>query len=646
MLPEGARVGRYSIESLLGAGGMGEVYCAYDNVLRRRIALKVLHHELQDAAARLLREARAAAALSHPGAVSIFDVGESDGLSFIAMELVPGAPLRTYIGDASVSLTRRLRWLADVAEVLAVAHEKGFVHRDIKPENVMVGSDDTVKILDFGIAKQTGSEAIPPPTEAPGGPSSYRTAEGRVTGTPRYMAPEQLRGEALDGRTDQYAWGAMAYELLAGVHPRASMDTSRSPEMLNHRVPEIPFEVAAAVSRALAPTPELRFPTMGEIASIFAAQSEAMGALAWSSGKDHPVRTAASTPKGTADTVPEAERHVETATATAGTRRLVRVRDPRGTTASKVLVPAAGIVAMGLGGVSMYVGKGHRLPTLGGFLLFALGLLFTYFRPLFERRRGPRVAELVLGDHKVRIAHAGVASQSIEAVTGASIAPAGERTNVSLARSKGELAVSIDVPDASDAQAILSTFGVTESPFGTLRWSLGRGPFEWVSIALGLCWRIALPSAFLLPVGLSRRESALVAGLGIATSLLAMGARLFFPRSGPYVDLSASGVEIVGRVARGSDGRRLDSPTVLRGTDIARAFVDERGLQLKLHDTTAITVGMHWLQGVSRADLECVAAHVEAMAAVARTRTMESMLTVDELEDRHRVDDADTRRTG
>src|SRR5262249_4765323 len=151
---------RYTVEALIGEGGMGHVYRARDTRLERRVALKVINDRAssRDAAARLVREARAAAALDHPNAVAIFDVGELDGPPYIVMELVEGRTLRGLIGDSGTRMSARIAHLADVGRALAAAHRRGLVHRDIKPENVMIRDDGMVKVLDFGIARRAGGD--------------------------------------------------------------------------------------------------------------------------------------------------------------------------------------------------------------------------------------------------------------------------------------------------------------------------------------------------------------------------------------------------------------------------------------------------------------------------------------------------------
>ena len=226
-LKPGDSFDRYTIERLLGQGGMGRVYSARDDKLRRPVALKLLRltsgdskHTSEEGSALLLREARAAAALDHANAISIYDVGEVDGVPFIAMELVDGTPLRARIGDDSIPVDTRVRWLAEVARALAAAHARGLVHRDIKPENVMVRRDGTIKVLDFGIARpQAWSPDKKLSEGAPAFAADEWKTESTLAGTPRYMAPEQLRRDQLDGRTDQFAWGVLAYELLTGKTP-------------------------------------------------------------------------------------------------------------------------------------------------------------------------------------------------------------------------------------------------------------------------------------------------------------------------------------------------------------------------------------------------------------------------------------------
>jgi serine/threonine protein kinase len=274
--------GRYKIDGPLGRGGMGDIFRAYDPVLRRWVALKVLRREvvtgdaesLRRARAQLLREARAAAVLNHPNAVAIFDVGEVGETPFLAMELLEGRSMREYIGDPRVDLRTKLAWLADVARALAAAHERGLVHRDVKPENVMVCTDGTIKVLDFGIAKITRPRG-PVSVE---GPPSIVTMVGNTLGTPRYMAPEIILGQEIDGRADQFAWGIVAYELLVGKHAWAAQDAPTQYGILNEAPPlppivsaGLPPDVAGIVTRALEKRSQDRFPSMQEVVAALDA---------------------------------------------------------------------------------------------------------------------------------------------------------------------------------------------------------------------------------------------------------------------------------------------------------------------------------------------------------------------------------------
>jgi serine/threonine protein kinase len=291
VLRPGETFGRYELAELLGRGAMGAVYSAYDTLLHRSVALKVLTYApgLGDASSspsssrspsevpRILREARAAARITHPNAVSIYDVGEVDGVSFFAMELVVGRTLRSLVGDASISVAGRIRWLLDTARALGAAHRLGLVHRDVKPENVMVRDDGFVKVLDFGIAKSISErpQVVAPPVDLgaelaiSSGASEALTNDGVVLGTPMYMAPEQIRGEALDGRADQFAWGVLAYELLSGRPPWEGSGAKVLVEILSgeaasltDRFAEIPRPVDEVVRKALAKAPADRFATM------------------------------------------------------------------------------------------------------------------------------------------------------------------------------------------------------------------------------------------------------------------------------------------------------------------------------------------------------------------------------------------------
>jgi serine/threonine protein kinase len=274
-LPGGQQLGAFRIVAKLGEGGMGVVYLAEDERLRRRVALKVLARtEDDELRRRFLREARAAAAVTHPNIAAIHEVGEAEGVSFIAMELVRGRTLRAVLIEKidrrePFLLPEILRIGGEVARGLTAAHRAGIVHRDLKPENVMISNDDRVILLDFGIAKRFGVED---PSAVPRGgdlaaPADLATAAGSILGTPGYMSPEQFSGSRVDSRTDVFALGVMLYELLTGERPfggtslfavlLATQRTIVAPP--SQQRPDTPPELDRIVLRCLEKSPEARY---------------------------------------------------------------------------------------------------------------------------------------------------------------------------------------------------------------------------------------------------------------------------------------------------------------------------------------------------------------------------------------------------
>lgn len=220
----GRRIGAYRVEHVLGQGGMGVAYLARDERLGRQVTIKAVAPDLHDDPTRrirLEREARAAAMLSHPGVAAVYALEHLDGQSFIVSEYVPGRTLRELSQDGPVPVDRALNILRQLARGLEAAHERGIVHRDLKPENVIVRDDGVVKVLDFGLA------VVRVDGEQPTVPFPRLTATGLVVGTPAYMAPEQLAGHAVDARSDLYAFGVVAYELVTGRHPFSQATGSR-----------------------------------------------------------------------------------------------------------------------------------------------------------------------------------------------------------------------------------------------------------------------------------------------------------------------------------------------------------------------------------------------------------------------------------
>jgi eukaryotic-like serine/threonine-protein kinase len=215
----GQRLGSYQILSLLGAGGMGEVYLAYDPRLDRRVAIKLLPaHLAADAAARerLRREALAAAALDHPFICKIFEVGEDNGRLYFVMEYVLGETLFARIRAGRLPLSEGLRIAGEIAEAVEEAHAKRFVHRDLKPANIMLMPQGHAKVMDFGLAKRASPGECDVTLTSDG---EQLTARGIVVGTPDYMSPEQVTGAPIDHRSDQFSFGLILCEMLTGQHP-------------------------------------------------------------------------------------------------------------------------------------------------------------------------------------------------------------------------------------------------------------------------------------------------------------------------------------------------------------------------------------------------------------------------------------------
>jgi serine/threonine-protein kinase len=274
-LTPGQRIGHYKILSLLGAGGMGEVYLAQDSKLGREIALKLLPAQFTTDGNRLRRfeqEARVASALNHPNICMIHEVGETeDDRHYIAMEYVDGVTLRQHMMSAQMGLREVLDVAVQIASGLAAAHKVGIVHRDIKPENIMLRRDGYVKVLDFGLAKLTEQEATD--AAAPAG-ARLKTDTGVVMGTSSYMSPEQARGLAVDARTDIWSLGVTIYEMVTGDAPFKGETASdvivsildREPQPLEHCRPAVPAELQEIVSKTLSKGREERYQTIEELA--------------------------------------------------------------------------------------------------------------------------------------------------------------------------------------------------------------------------------------------------------------------------------------------------------------------------------------------------------------------------------------------
>jgi len=262
---------RYQVIKRLGAGAFGTVYKAKDKILGRMVAIKTIRLEglaasggagLEELMDRFKREAMVSAQLKHPNIVTIYDIGDSDGVSYIAMEFIDGVGLdRVIAGAGRLPVDRAAALAAQVADALDFAHKHNVVHRDIKPANIMVESGDRVKVTDFGIAKVTDS-------------AEHLTATGSLLGTPSYMSPEQARGSAIDGRSDLFAVGAIVYEMVAGKKAfRGDSITglifkiiTEEPPPLKEQDPDIPEELVRIVARALTKDPAGRYQAGRELA--------------------------------------------------------------------------------------------------------------------------------------------------------------------------------------------------------------------------------------------------------------------------------------------------------------------------------------------------------------------------------------------
>src|SRR5438045_3374828 len=271
----GKLIGHYRIESLVGVGGMGEVYLARDERLGRKAALKLLPDSLTTDETQLSRfknEARSASALNHPNILTVYEIGAEGNRQFIATEFIEGVTLRASLASGRMNPHAALEVAVQVASALAAAHEAGVVHRDIKPENIMLRPDGYVKVLDFGIAKLTElwleSDLGDPATMA-----RLQTRPGLVLGTGHYMSPEQARGQTADARSDLWSLGVVIYEMIRGIPPFSGETPSdciasiltTEPAPLSGVLPEVPLKLESILQKALRKNRDERYPTIKEM---------------------------------------------------------------------------------------------------------------------------------------------------------------------------------------------------------------------------------------------------------------------------------------------------------------------------------------------------------------------------------------------
>jgi serine/threonine protein kinase len=278
-LPGGTKLGHYKILSQLGVGGMGEVYLAEDTKLNRKVAIKLLpvgSLESENANRRLLREAQSAANLDHPNICGILEVSEENGRNFICMQYVEGETLEARMKRSRLDnrhpleLSESLAIAIQVADALAEAHGRGTIHRDIKPANIMVTTRGAVKVMDFGLAKQIKQTDL---VQSEAETEALLSTPGAIIGTLPYMSPEQVRGEALDGRSDIFSFGVVLYEMISGQQPFASKSSAATasailtlePAPLARFSNETPAELERIVSKALQKNPDERYQTARDL---------------------------------------------------------------------------------------------------------------------------------------------------------------------------------------------------------------------------------------------------------------------------------------------------------------------------------------------------------------------------------------------
>ena len=390
----GKRLGRYQVQSRIGAGGMGEVYLALDTQLEREVALKLLSAEVAADAQRLhrfLQEARAASKLKGEHTAHIYDVGEADGAYFIAMEYVEGRPLDQVIAGRALDVREVVRLGTQIAEALEEAHARGITHRDIKPANIIVTPRGSVKVLDFGLAKLDGARTSPDGEAA----TEVKTSPGIVMGTVAYMSPEQALGERdVDARTDIYSLGIVLYEMTTGHLPFTSDSVSKTIDRILHDMPEamarfnysVPAELDVLVRKALRKRRDERYQSVHDLLVDLRSLQEDLGSSSAAHRSFSPDslsgQTLASAASGEQATLMFDREHSHT---TAGARRAE--------TKASIAPPTDG------------KGHGQRrnlVPFyIAGALLLIIGGVYAIYRLAFRPSQGTRSSVASLQDMKI-----------------------------------------------------------------------------------------------------------------------------------------------------------------------------------------------------------------------------------------------------
>jgi serine/threonine-protein kinase len=461
------RIGKYRILGKIGEGGMGEVYRAHDPLLNRSVAVKTISRGAGDAEfrQRFQREAQAVARLNHPNVVTVYDFGEEDGVTYMAMELLEGRDLKELIASGRLaSLAEKLAVMEQVCDGVGFAHAKGVVHRDLKPGNIHVQPSGQVKVLDFGLARLAASDL---------------TRTGTVMGTPHYMSPEQVRGAHVDARSDVFSLGALLYEVLSGRRPFGDAPSheillriqSHEPAPLEQVAPDVPTPLVRLVRRAMEKDPAKRFPQGASMAEALRRARAAIGPGALGLAEDASTWDRAEATVvlgGPGETVVEGSAALAPGRSLAETEYMVTRRS-----ATTVLAPPR------TAGPATEPARPRRLPLLllGAAVLGAAGVAaWVATRP---KAPPPAVAAAAQVDILTEALVTGQVELAREDLESRSYESAVERAGKALALS----------PQSAEAQEVLAVartrLGERDAAVAEARRALGSGDTEGATRALG-----------------------------------------------------------------------------------------------------------------------------------------------------------------